>query len=115
MVSRPFFSRVVMSCFTAKLFLTFIGAHKTDRSSVMVLERRLSRVCGVIFDAFEDVWSRRVVLQCLLSTVCDDLLVAFEDVWSKRVVLHCLLSTVCGNILLHWRMSGRKGWFCIVF
>ena len=72
MVSRPFFSRVVMSCFTAKLFLTFIGAHKTNRSSVMVLERRLSRVCGVIFDAFEDVWSRRVVLQCHLSMVCDD-------------------------------------------
>jgi len=47
----------------------------------------VSKVCGDIFVAFEDVWSKRVVLHSLLSTVCDDLLVVFEDVWSKRVVL----------------------------
>ena len=46
----------------------------------MVCERGLSKVCGDIFVAFEDVWSERLVLQHLLNTVCDDLLVVFEDV-----------------------------------
>ena len=53
----------------------------------MSSEHGVSKVCGDIFVAFEDVWSERLVLQHLLSTVCDDPLVAFGDVWSKRVVL----------------------------
>ena len=49
----------------------------------MSSEHGVSKVCGDIFVAFEDVWSERLVLQHLLSTVCDDLLVAFEDVYSQ--------------------------------
>ena len=46
----------------------------------MSSEHGVSKVCGDNFDAFEDVWSKRLVLQHLLNTVCDDLLVVFEDV-----------------------------------
>ena len=47
----------------------------------------MSKVCGDLLAAFEDVWSKRTVLHCLLSRVCDDLRVAFEDVWWKSMVL----------------------------
>jgi len=40
----------------------------------------VSKVCGDIFVAFEDICSERLVLQHLLSTVCVDLLVVFENV-----------------------------------
>ena len=39
----------------------------------------MSKVCGDLLVAFEDICSERLVLQHLLSTVCDDLLVVFED------------------------------------
>ena len=46
----------------------------------MSSEHGVSKVCGDIFVAFEDICSERLVLQHLLNTVCDDLLVVFEDV-----------------------------------
>ena len=64
----------------------------------MVFERRLSRVCGDIFVAFEDVLSKRVVLHRLLSTVFGDLLVAFVQAWSEIMAFERLLSRVCGDI-----------------
>ena len=45
----------------------------------MSSEHGVSKVCGDIVVAFEDICSERLVLHCLLSTVSDDLLVAFEQ------------------------------------
>ena len=59
--------------------------------------RRLSRVCGDLFAAFEDVLSKRVVLHYLLSTVCDDLIFSFEQAWSIVTVFERRLSRVCGD------------------
>ena len=42
----------------------------------MSSEHGVSKVCGDIFVAFEDICSERLVLR----TVCDDLLVVFENV-----------------------------------
>ena len=66
----------------------------------MVFERRLSRVCGHIFVAFEDVVSKRLVLHRLFSTFFGDLLVVFVQAWSEIMAFERLLSRVCGDIIV---------------
>ena len=69
-------------------------------SGVMIFERRLSRVCGHIFVAFEDVVSKRFVLHRLFSTFFGDLLVVFVLAWSEIMAFERLLSRVCGDIIV---------------